>query len=121
MPQPRRASRVRRTSPGLSSTSRIGTPRPAVPTGRGGCSVVPMALPSFIRGPVACCVPGVGGRGGPGVRVGDGEDHSAAAAGVVLDPDDAVVALHDLLHDGQADTGAGVDVAGVQSLEPVSY
>src|SRR5664279_1787120 len=47
MPPPRRASWVRRMSPGLSSTSRIGTVRPAVAAGRGGCSVVLMALTSL--------------------------------------------------------------------------
>ena len=81
------ASRVRRTSPGLSSTSRISI------------GVVTAAIIALLS------------------LSGEREVEGRALAGLGLDPDAPAVALDDLLADRQADAGARVLVPAVQALE----
>ena len=86
------ASLVRRTSPGLSSTSRISTGRPnALVHGRHAVSCRAAA--------------------------GSVKRNVVPSPGLGLDPDAPAVALDDLLADRQADAGARVLVAAVQPLE----
>src|SRR5690606_23413819 len=79
-------SRVRRSSPGLSSTSRMS------------------------MGPFLSTM-------GDLLLLGQREMECGAFAGPRLDPDAAVVALDDLLADGEADPGAGILPLAVQPLE----
>src|SRR5574340_430848 len=81
------ASRVRRSSPGLSSTSRIST---------GLLSLTIRRLLVLFR---------------------QGEDESAAFTRPGFHPDMAAVALHHLLADGEADAGPGIFALVVQPLE----
>src|SRR3954452_19485326 len=53
-----------------------------------------------------------GGGWGRSLGVGEGDDESAAARLVGLNPDAAVVGVHDLLADGQAKAGAAVAAPG---------
>src|SRR5271163_1750351 len=85
----RRASRVRRASAGLSSTSRTSQ------TLLGGASNIRFTP--------------LGDR--------QGELKAAALTGDRVDPDLAAVVLYDLLDDRQTDAGAGILVAVVQPLK----
>src|SRR5690606_19569126 len=82
------ASRVRRTSPGLSSTSRISTGREML-----------VALIGCSR------------------SHGDGEKEGGAGSGLGLEPDPTAVALHHLLADRQANPGSRVVGPAVKALE----
>ena len=85
----RKASRVSRTSPGLSSTSSTSMGMPPPPIGLHDCAV-------------ASC---------------QGKAKGRALSGLRLDRDAAAVPLDDLLADRQADAGAGELFPLVQPLE----
>src|SRR5262249_5648986 len=81
------ASMVRRTSPGLSSTSRMS-----------------IAL-GLMSGIMVCSL------------CRDGEKEGRALPGLRLDPDPSAVALHDPLADGQADSGSRIVGPAVEALK----
>src|SRR5262249_8407951 len=66
---------------------------------------------------------GAGGTGSWGLPVDarQGEAERGSAVGPGLGPDASAVKLHDLPADGEADTGAGVLVAGMQPLEDLEH